>query len=179
MNCIAIQSSPNETGLTASLAQAVLNGVKEGGSATELVHLNQYDIQPCIACDNGWGQCREKGTCILEDEFQAIRKRIDGADALLFATPVYWWDISESGKTFLDRLRRCETHFGFQRYTDKVSVGIAAAGGSGNGAARALYLLEEYLKRLGFKTFDLVTITQMNKGHKLPMLVEAGKRVFL
>jgi len=56
-------------------------------------------------------------------------------------------------------------------------VGVAAAGGSGNGAARALYLLEEYLKRLGFKAFDLVTVTQMNKGHKLPMLVEAGKRV--
>ena len=178
MKVLAIQSSPNSDGLTATTAKKFLEGAKLMGHETELINLNDHVIKKCEACDGGWGQCRREGTCILEDDFQAIREKIDSADALLFASPVYWWDISESGKTFLDRLRRCETHYGFERYTDKVSVGIAAAGGSGNGAARALYLMEEYLKRLGFKTFDLVTVTQMNKGHKLPMLVEAGKRVF-
>lgn len=178
MKVIAIQSSPNIDGLTANTAKSFLRGAESVGHETELIHLNDHVIKKCKACDGGWGQCRREGTCILEDDFQSIREKIDEADALLFATPVYWGDISESGKTFLDRLRRCESHSGFERYTDKLSVGIAAAGGSGNGAARALYLLEEYLKRMGFKTFDLVTITQMNKSHKLPMLEEAGKRVF-
>ena len=177
MKVLAIQCSPNRDGLTATTAERFLEGAASAGHETELIHLNDHVIKKCKACDGGWGQCRREGTCILEDEFQAIREKIDDADALLFTTPVYWWDISESGKSFLDRLRRCETHHGFTRYKDKLSVGVAAAGGSGNGAARALYLLEEYLKRLGFKAFDLVTVTQMNKGHKLPMLVEAGKRV--
>jgi multimeric flavodoxin WrbA len=178
MKVLAIQSSPNRDGLTAATAENFLEGAASAGYATELIHLNDHVIKKCKACDGGWGQCRREGTCVLEDEFQSIREKIDGADALVFATPVYWWDISESGKTFLDRLRRCETHHGFERYRDKKSVGIAAAGGSGNGAARALYLLEEYLKRLGFKAFDLVTITQTSKGHKLPMLKEAGRSVF-
>ena len=95
----------------------------------------------------------------------------------MFTTPVYWHDLSESAKTFLDRMRRIETHHGFKRYTDKPYIGIACAGGSGNGALRALYLLEEYLKRIGFKNYDLVTITQANREHKLPMLEEAGKRI--
>jgi len=177
MKVLAIQSSPNTDGLTATTTKRFLEGAASAGHETELVHLNDHVIKTCKACDGGWGKCRREGTCILEDEFQTIREKIDDADVLLFATPVYWWDISESGKTFLDRLRRCETHHDFTRYKDKTSVGVAAAGGSGNGAARALYLLEEYLKRLGFRVYDLVTVTQANKGHKLPMLVEAGRRV--
>ena len=75
-------------------------------------------------------------------------------------------------------MRRIETYHQFKRYIDKPYIGIACAGGSGNGAARALYLLEEYLKRIGFKMYDLVTITQWNHDHKLPMLEEAGKGFF-
>jgi multimeric flavodoxin WrbA len=178
MKVLAIQSSPNHDGLTATTVKQVLKGAESKGHQVELIHLNDHVIKKCKACDGGWGQCRREGACVLEDEFQAIREKIDGSDAMVFATPVYWHDLSESAKTFLDRLRRVETQSGFERYTNKLSVGIASAGGSGNGAARALYLLEEYLKRLGFKTFDLVTITQFNKGHKLPMLEEAGKRLF-
>jgi multimeric flavodoxin WrbA len=178
MNVLGIQSSPNRDGLTASAVKRLLKGAESMGHQVELIHLNDHVIKKCKACEGGWGQCRGEGTCVLEDEFQAIRDKIDGADALVFATPVYWHDLSESAKTFLDRLRRVEAHHNFQRYAGKLCVGIASAGGSGNGAARTLYLLEDYLKRIGFKTFDLVTLTQASKGHKLPMLEEAGKRLF-
>ncbi|MCW4050778.1 MAG: flavodoxin family protein [Candidatus Bathyarchaeota archaeon] len=177
MKILSIQSSPNTDGLTAETAKRFIKGAEASGHETKLINLNERVIKKCKACDSGWGQCRKEGTCILKDDFQEITDMILESDALLFTTPVYWWDISESAKTFLDRLRRCETHFGFKRFNNKVSIGIAVAGGSGNGAARALYLLEEYLKRIGFKAYDLVTITQASKGHKLPMLEEAGKRL--
>jgi hypothetical protein len=51
MKCLAIQSSPNLDGLTSSLAQAVLNGVTAEGGETDLIHLNELDIQTCIACN--------------------------------------------------------------------------------------------------------------------------------
>jgi multimeric flavodoxin WrbA len=175
MTCIAIQSSPNLNGLTASLAQAVLNGVQEKGKSTELVHLNQLDIQPCRACNNGWGECRTKGTCVLEDDFDALCTKLAAADTVVFATPVYWHDLSESAKRFLDRLRRCETFRGFKTYAGIPVIGITSAGGSGRGAARALYNLEDYLRRLGFEIFDLVSVTRFSKDHKLPMLQEAGR----
>ena len=176
MNCIAIQSSPNLNGLTASLAQAVLKGVEKEGGATELIHLNKLDIKPCIACDNGWGVCREKNICSLEDDFEALRRTITAADAIVFATPVYWHDLSESAKRFFDRLRRCES-FDFKTFSGKRIIGITSAGGSGRGAVRALYNLEEYLRRLGFEIFDLVSVTRFSKDHKRNMLVEAGRRL--
>jgi len=176
MKCLAIQSSPNLNGLTSSLAQAVLNGVKTEGGVTELIHLNKLDIKSCLACDNGWGQCREKNLCIQKDDFEALRKKITEADVIVFATPVYWHDLSESAKRFLDRLRRCEG-FSFKTFNGKKIIGIASAGGSGRGAARALYNLEDYLRRLGFEIFDLVSVTRFSKDHKFSMLEEAGKRL--
>lgn len=177
MRCVAIQSSPNLDGLTSSLAQAVLRGVEAEGGETELIHLNRLNIKPGIACDRGWGKCGDEGICVLEDDFEALRERITEADALVFATPVYWHDLSESTKVFLDRLRRCESANDFKAFTGKRVIGIASAGGTGRGAVRALYNLEDYLRRLGFEVFDLVSVTRSSKDHKLPMLENAGRRL--
>jgi len=177
MKVVAVQSSPNLDGLTSGLVQAVLRGLEARGGETELIHLNKLDIKPCIACDNGWGKCRKEGICILEDDFQKLREKISKSDALIFATPVYWHDLSESAKIFLDRLRRCETGRDFKTFTGKKAIGIASAGGSGRGAVRALYNLEDYIRRLGFDIFDLVPVTRFSKDHKLEMLERAGKRL--
>jgi len=163
MKCLAIQSSPNINGLTSTLAQAVLRGFEAGGGETELIHLNEMDVKTCIACDNGWGQCRQ-GDCILEDDFEALRQRVGEADALVLATPVYFGDLSESAKAFLDRLRRCEAFSDRGTCTGKKVVGT-------------LLNLEYYLRRVGLEVFDLVPVTRFSKDHKLPMLEAAGRKL--
>lgn len=176
MKCLAIQTSPNTDGLTANLAQNVLNGFNSEGGEVELFHLNHMDIKPCKACERGWGNCRD-GNCILVDDFQHIREKISEADALVFITPVYFGDLSESAKRFLDRLRRTEAFSGCNTCQGTRVIGIAAAGGSGNGATRALYNLENYFRRIGFEIVDLVTVTKYSKDHKYQMLEQAGKRL--
>ena len=175
---IAIQSSPNLDGLTCQLAQAVLEGAESAGAEVELVHLNQLGIKGCMAHDRGWGTCRNEGRCLIEDDFQALREKINDADALVFSTPVYFGDVSESAKRFLDRWRRCET---FNREAsplkEKPVIGVAAAGGSGRGVVTALRSLEIYLRWLQFTVFDLVTATRTSKDHKLAMLEAAGRRM--
>ena len=176
MKCLAIQTSPNTDGLTAVTAQAVLDGFASEGGDVELIHLNQMDIKPCKACERGWGPCRG-GECIQEDDLESIREKIREANAFVFVTPVYWHDLSESAKRFLDRIRRVETFSGRNTFVGTRTIGVAAAGGSGNGAARALHNLEDYLKRVGLELVDLVTITKFSRDHKLPMLQHAGKRL--
>ena len=95
MRILAIQSSPNEDGLTANTAKMVLRGAEAEGATVELVNLNEYIIKPCIACEGGWGLCRKEGRCVQDDEFQLVRDKIYAADATIFATPVYWGDLSE------------------------------------------------------------------------------------
>ena len=129
MKVIGIQSSPNLDGLTCELAQAVLEGAASAGAETELVYLNRLNVESCKAHDRGWGTCHTKGKCMIEDDFQNLREKINQADALVFSTPVYYGDLSESAKRFLDRWRRCES---VNRETSplrgKLAIGIAAAG---------------------------------------------------
>jgi multimeric flavodoxin WrbA len=180
MKVIGIQSSPNTDGLTCQVAHAALEGAEGGGAKIELVHLNKLNIESCKAHDRGWGPCRTEGKCVIRDDFQDIREKINEADALVFSTPVYFGDLSESAKRFLDRWRRCEV---FNRQASpligKLVIGIAAAGGSGGGAVNALRNLETYLRWLQFTIFDLVTVTKRSKKHKLDMLKVAGKRMLL
>jgi len=178
MKVIGIQSSPNLDGLTCQLAQAVLEGAKGEGAETELVHLNRLNIESCRAHDRGWGTCRTEGRCVIKDEFQSLRERINQTDALVFSTPVYFGDLSESAKRFLDRWRRCENYNRQNTLLKgKLAIGIAAAGGSGGGAVNALHNLETYLRWFQFTIFDLVPVTQISKIHKLDMLKVAGKRM--
>jgi NAD(P)H-dependent FMN reductase len=113
---------------------------------------------------------------VQEDAFEALRQKMSTADAVVFATPVYFHDLSESAKRLLDRLQRCEV-FEFKSFAGKKVIGIASAEGSGRGAVRTLYHLEKYLQRMGFEVFDLIAITRLSKDHKLGMLEDAGKRL--
>jgi len=178
MKVVCIQSSPNLDGLTCLMAQAVLEGAKSEGAETELIHLNKLRIESCKAHDKGWGTCLNEGRCMIDDDFQNLREKINRADALVFSSPVYFGDFSESAKRFLDRWRRCERK---NRETSplrgKLAIGIAAAGGSGGGAVSALLNLEDYLVWLQFNVFDLVNVTRKSKSHKLDMLKVAGKRM--
>jgi len=178
MKVIGIQSSPNVDGLTSQLAQAALEGAECEGAETKLIYLNQLNIESCKAHDRGWGTCRSEGKCMIKDDFQNLREKINHADALIFSTPVYFGDLSESAKRFFDRWRRCEN---FNRQDSplkgKPVIGIAAAGGSGGGAVNALRNLETYLRWLQFTIFDLVPVTQISKKHKLDMLKAAGERM--
>jgi multimeric flavodoxin WrbA len=175
MKVIGIQSSPNIDGLTSILVKAVLEGAKSNGAKTELLHLNKLDIKSCEAHNldgRGWGTCSINGTCMIKDDFKKLRTLIKKSDALVFGTPVYFGDISESAKNLLDRWRRCK-----QDSLGKPAIAIAAAGGSGGGAVSALHNLELYLRYLQFTIFDLVPVTQKSKKHKQDMLRVIGQRL--
>ncbi len=178
MKVLAIQTSANDDGLTAKCAQTALEGAKSAGAEIELVHLNQLNIQPCRACDGGWGICRTENRCIIEDDdFDSLRQKMNAADALVFASPVYFSDITESARRFLERLRRCEARRkDGSPLAQKPIIGIAAAGGSGAGAANTSLTLDTYLRRIGLKIADLFPITRFNAEYKLKAIQEAGTR---
>jgi multimeric flavodoxin WrbA len=178
MKVLGIQTSPNEDGLTASMAMAALKGAEDAGAETELIHLRKLDIQACRACDKGWGICRSEYRCIIEDDMQGVRDRMGAADALVISTPVYFGEVSEVFKSFFDRLRRCEFPLGEESpIYGTPGIGIAAAGGSGGGVLTALEMLERYLRIIAVRPFDFITVTRFTRDHKLPMAEVTGRRL--
>lgn len=177
MKFIAIIGSRNPKGQTARAVNAFINGVKSAGGECEQFFIPSMKIERCRQCDeNGWGICRSQGKCVIEDDFSLLVDKIKNADAVLFATPVYFGDLSESIRAFLDRLRRtCMNEAGKQNITGKKAIGICVAGGGGGGSYSCSVSLERVLSTCGFDLFDIIPVRRQNLDMKSTILEATGK----
>ncbi|MEE8389644.1 MAG: flavodoxin family protein [Anaerolineae bacterium] len=176
MNIIVISSSPNKDGLTAACVAAAIEGARQAGGHAEQVRLNDLHVGMCLACDDGWGPCQSDHECQTEDDFQPLHARVLQADAYVFVTPVYWGEMSESAKAFTDRLRRCEALRGNESgLFDKPVIGVAAAGGSGNGMITCLQSMERWIEHVRARKFDLIPVNRWNREYKLVAIREAAR----
>ena len=149
---------------------------ERAGCAAETVFLPTLNIERCRQCeDDGWGLCRKEARCIIEDDFPALVGKLREADIAVFATPVYFSDLSESMKAFLDRLRRICIHGAKKdRIEGKPVSGICVAGGGGGGAPKCVVGLEPILATCGFDVVDMVPVRRQNIDMKLDVLRSLG-----
>jgi multimeric flavodoxin WrbA len=95
---------------------------------------------------------------------------------VVFGNPVYFGDLSESLKSFLDRLRRITRHeAGKAGLTGKPAVGVCVAGGGGGGAPNCSVLMERTLGTCGFDVLDMVPVRRQNLAVKLEVLGVVGR----
>jgi len=177
MKVIVISGSRNPSGQTASAADAFLAGVADAGGVGEQIFLPQLNIQSCRQCkDDGWGDCTGRGQCCIDDDMIAVVDKMREADGFVFATPVYFSDLSESMKAFTDRLRRtCLHDDGARSITGKPAVGICVAGGGGGGAPTCARSLEWVLQTCKLDVVDMIPARRQNLEMKKQVLRVAGK----
>jgi multimeric flavodoxin WrbA len=97
---LILKASPRQWGNSAALADQVAEGARSAGAEVESISLHVQDIRPCDACD----LCRENGgECVIDDDMQPLYPKLRAADAIVIATPVYWFTLSAQAKLFIDR----------------------------------------------------------------------------
>jgi multimeric flavodoxin WrbA len=97
---LILKASPRERGNSALLAERIADGARQAGALVESIYLHSLDIRPCDACD----LCRENdGECVIPDDMQSLYPKVRAADAIVIATPVYWFTLSAQAKLFIDR----------------------------------------------------------------------------
>lgn len=176
MKAMIISGSRNPEGQTAQAAESLLAGLRSRGGDGEIVFLPERHLERCRQCDEaGWGLCRREGRCVIEDDFAALVDKLRAAEVAVFATPVYFSDLSESLKAFLDRLRRTCVHAsGKSGLAGKCAVGVCVAGGGGGGAPHCAVNLETVLTTCGFDVVDVVPARRQNLSMKLEVLRTVG-----
>jgi multimeric flavodoxin WrbA len=113
---------------------------------------------------------------VIEDDFAKLVEEIRAADVVVFATPVYYSDLSESLRAFTDRLRRiCTQEPGRVGIKGKPAVGVCVAGGGGGGAPECCVSLNKVLTTCGFDVVDVVPVRRQNLEAKLPRLERVGQ----
>jgi len=82
------------------LAAECEKGALDAGHRVETVSLQGKDLRFCIGCF----ACHSTGACVLKDDVAGILPKVREADVLVFATPIYYYEMCGQMKTLLDRL---------------------------------------------------------------------------
>ena len=82
------------------LAEELIRGAKEAGNEVENISLKGKEIRFYIGCLN----CQKTQKCVLKDDAAQIAGKVKDADALVFVTPIYYYEMSGQMKTLLDRM---------------------------------------------------------------------------
>ncbi|WP_440948292.1 flavodoxin family protein [Methanosarcina sp. T3] len=91
-----------DKGNTAMILNPFLEGMKEAGAEVELFYTSKLNIHPCTGEFNCW--LKTPGKCLHNDDMNLLYPRIDAADVIVFATPVYVDGITGPMKNLIDRI---------------------------------------------------------------------------
>lgn len=158
---------PNKMGLTFSCVEVCENKLREQGIEVEHICINKKNIKKCNACGKrGWGICADKHICIQDDDFNDIYKHMGDFERFIFVTPVYFREMSESAKTFFDRLKRCDAFNDESKIKGKKTICIACAGGSGSGTEETLKAFDTLNYFLKTEIIGRIPVTKFNFEEK-------------
>lgn len=96
---LIISTSPRKGGNSDTLAEEFARGVREAGNQVEKVELYNKTIGFCRGCL----ACQKTQRCVIHDDADAIAQKMLTADVIVFATPIYYYEMSGQMKTILDR----------------------------------------------------------------------------
>ena len=98
---LILAASPRKNGNSTILALKAAEGVKAEGGEADVVPIGHLKIAPCNACNS----CitKPEAGCVIKDDMQPLFQKIRNAQGIIFATPVYWFNMSAQMKLFIDR----------------------------------------------------------------------------
>ncbi len=99
MKVVGLFGSPRRGGNTDLLLEEALKGAEKERAEVERIYLSDFHIIPCTECLN----CYEKGECIILDDMQKIYPKLLEADAIILASPIFFYGVTAWAKALIDR----------------------------------------------------------------------------
>ena len=102
---LGISGSPVTDGNLDTFLASIMEMAVEKGMEAETVSLSKIEIKNCIHCNFCLVKQKVGKYCSLEDDAQPIFEKMEAADIIVLASPVYFMRTSGMMATFIDRLR--------------------------------------------------------------------------
>lgn len=169
---LIFKGSPREHGNSSCLAEKAAEGARAAGAEVESFILHRMDIRPCDACDT----CQETGICVLKDDMQSLYPKLRKAEAIIIASPIYWFTMSAQTKLFIDRWYALESPQGNALKGKQFGI-LLTYGDSdpyNSGAVNAIRTFQDMLRYIGGNLNGIVYGTAMDEGdvQKQPGLLD-------
>jgi multimeric flavodoxin WrbA len=99
MRVLGIYGSPRKGGNSDLLLEKALEGAKSAGAEVSSLRASDLDNRGCQEC----GGCDDTGECIVDDDMQKLYPQLDDADAIILATPIFFYAPPAQLKALIDR----------------------------------------------------------------------------
>jgi multimeric flavodoxin WrbA/putative sterol carrier protein len=103
LKILAVQGSPRpKASNTDVILGEFLKGARSQGAQTETIYLKEKDIHSCVGCYTCWA--KTPGVCIFKDDMPELLEKVRECDILVYATPLYNYNMTSLLKAFQERL---------------------------------------------------------------------------
>lgn len=100
MKVVVLNGSPHVHGHTATLVDAFAQGACDAGHDVEVLQVGRMHIAGCLGCE----YCRQHGgACVIKDDEARVIEALQGADAVVLASPIYHFMLSAQLEAAIQR----------------------------------------------------------------------------
>lgn len=97
---LVLSGSPRKGGNSDLLCDAFIKGARESGNEVEKIFIRSRKIAYCNACY----YCKNSGgKCAINDDMSEILDKMQDADVIVMASPVYFYSVDAQMKALIDR----------------------------------------------------------------------------
>lgn len=100
MKVLLLNGSPKPKGNTAVALEEMVKIFHQEGIETEIVQVGNRDIRGCVCCYH----CKQNGKCVFDDLVNETAPKLQEADGLVIASPVYYAMGNGTLVSFVQRL---------------------------------------------------------------------------
>ena len=120
MKIVAIVGTYRKGGIIDQATDEILAAARQHGAETEKIYLLDKHIEFCTNCR----QCTQndgpqRGECPINDDMAGVLDLIEGASAVVLASPMNFWTVTALMKRFIERLV-CYSYWPWGRHAPKM-----------------------------------------------------------
>ncbi len=99
-NVVILSTSLRRNSNSHALALSFAAGAENAGNQVEIISLIGKKIAYCQGCF----ACQKTGHCVIKDDAVEIEEKVEKADVVVWASPIYYYEMSGQMKVLIDRL---------------------------------------------------------------------------
>ncbi len=134
MKVLLLNGSPHKDGNTAIALREMVKVFEAEGVEAEVIQVGSQAVRGCIGC----GTCARMGKCVFDDVVNETAAKMEDADGLVIASPVYYGSANATLIACLDRL------FYSGQFDPRMKVGASVAVARRGGCSATFDELNKY-----------------------------------
>ena len=152
---LILNGAGKRNGNTAALIKAFTDGAVSAGNEVKEFYLQDMNIHGCLDCQG----CTRKPVgdihpCVQSDDMDQIYEALKDADIMVFASPVYWFSVTGTLKTAVDRLYALQQNS--RGSFNKQTIFLMTSGAPAKYNPLATEWYDMFEKMLGWKSLGTV-----------------------